>query len=240
MLNQNPKPLENLERNYTFHLHSLARKRERKKCGKGIPFPSHLNKVSPIHIKSSTIKPFLFQPHPRTNTSSTFLNFPATMHNSICENLLETGEAEDDYFLADVEDIDEPDSISLLCTILSGTARLNVLLPAATVLAFTIFSPLITKDGQCSTLDRWLMGFFLVLSAASCVFFAFTDSFRTATGRLYYGVATFNGIWTFCGGRKMPCVPSDYRLRWGDLFHSSLSLLAFLTVAASHSDFELL
>lgn len=34
----------------------------------------------------------------------------------------------------------------------------------------------------------------------------------------------------------MPCVPSDYRLRWGDLFHSSLSLLVFLTFAASHSD----
>ncbi|KAF8376973.1 hypothetical protein HHK36_030345 [Tetracentron sinense] len=134
------------------------------------------------------------------------------------------------------EGTDESHLIYVLNMILSGTARLNVLLPTATILAFTIFAPLLTNDGECDTLNLWLMGIFLAFSAASCVFFAFTDSFRTATGRLYYGVATFSGIWTFNGGRKKPCVPSDYKLKWADLFHASLSLVAFLTFAASHND----
>ncbi|XP_059630858.1 protein DMP2-like [Cornus florida] len=157
------------------------------------------------------------------------------MNDTVREDLIESREDDNNYYLAD-DDTDGSHFIYAINMILSGTARLNVLLPTATILAFTIFAPLLTNDGKCDTLSRWLMGFFLVFSAASCVFFSVTDSFRTATGRLYYGVATFNGIWTFNGGRKKPCVPSDYRLRWADLFHTSLSLIAFLTFAASHTD----
>ncbi|KAJ4701183.1 DUF679 domain-containing protein, partial [Melia azedarach] len=142
----------------------------------------------------------------------------------------------DYYYLYDDDDPDESQYVYFINAILSGTARLNVLLPTATILAFTILAPLLTNDGKCTTLSRWLMDCFVVFLAASCVFFTFTDSFRTANGRLYYGVATFRGIWTFNGGRKKPCVPSDYRLRWTDLFHASLSLIAFLTFAGSHSD----
>ncbi|KAA8538590.1 hypothetical protein F0562_028216 [Nyssa sinensis] len=166
------------------------------------------------------------------------------MDNSIHQDLNESVEDNNDsylaannndYYLAD-DDTDGSHFIFVLNTILSGTARLNVLLPTATILAFTIFAPLLTNDGKCNTLNRWLMGIFLVVSVASCVFFSITDSFRTSTGRLYYGVATFSGIWTFNARRKKPYFPSDYRLRWTDLFHASLSLIAFLTFAASHGD----
>ncbi|CAA3031395.1 protein DMP7-like [Olea europaea var. sylvestris] len=157
--------------------------------------------------------------------------------NSI-QHQIESGEDNDYYYIADDydDDADNSNYIYIVNTILSGTARLNVLLPTATILAFTIFAPLITDDGKCTTFDRWLMGFFVALSATSCVFFSFTDSFRTATGRLYYGVATFHGIRTFNGGRVKPCVPSDYRLRWADIFHAALSLTAFLTFAMLHND----
>ncbi|KAF5444496.1 hypothetical protein F2P56_033622 [Juglans regia] len=155
---------------------------------------------------------------------------------SIRLDLIESHESEDDYFYLKDDGADEQHCISVINAILSGTARLNVLLPTATILAFTILTPLLTNDGECTSLNRWLMCSFLALSAASCIFFSFTDSFRTATGRLYYGVATFKGIWTFNGGRKKPLVPSDYRLRLADLFHASLSLTAFLTFAALHGD----
>ncbi|KAI4352824.1 hypothetical protein L6164_007039 [Bauhinia variegata] len=145
-------------------------------------------------------------------------------------------ENEDDYYDIDKYEIDESHYVYVINAILSGTARLNVLLPTATILAFSILAPLLTNDGECSKLDRWLMGIFLAILAMSCVFFTFTDSFRTASGRLYYGVATFRGIWTFNGGRKRPCVPSDYRLRWTDLFHASLALVSFLTFAGLHYD----
>ncbi|PRQ24535.1 hypothetical protein RchiOBHm_Chr6g0273491 [Rosa chinensis] len=142
----------------------------------------------------------------------------------------------DDYLCFKEDDTDESHCMYVMNVILSGTARLNVLLPTATILCFAIFAPLLTNDGICTDFSRWLMGFFIALSAASCIIFTFTDSFKTATGRLYYGVATFRGIWTFNGGRKRPCVPSDYRLRWADLFHASVSLVAFLTFAGSHND----
>ncbi|KAJ6360733.1 hypothetical protein OIU77_004699 [Salix suchowensis] len=158
------------------------------------------------------------------------------MENSIREDLAEDSELSDDYFYLKDDEPDESRYLHLTNAVLSGTARLNVLLPTATILAFTIFAPLLTNDGMCTTLNRWLMGALWALLAASCVFFTLTDSFRTSTGRLYYGLATFRGIWTFNGGRKKPCVPSDYRLRWADLFHASLSLIAFLAFAGSHGD----
>ncbi|ONH90375.1 hypothetical protein PRUPE_8G050700 [Prunus persica] len=157
-------------------------------------------------------------------------------NNPIIQDLIDSSEHDDDDYLCfKDEDTDQSQyCMYALNAILSGTARLHVLLPTATILSFTIFAPLLTNDGFCTAFDRWMMGFFIALLSASCIFFTFTDSFKTATGRLYYGVATFRGIWAFNGARKMPCVPSDYRLRWADLFHALLSLIAFLTFAASH------
>ncbi|KAK1391926.1 DUF679 domain-containing protein [Heracleum sosnowskyi] len=126
--------------------------------------------------------------------------------------------------------------VNFLNTIISGTARLNVLLPSATILAFTNFSPLIINEGQCDHLDRWILGLFLTLSSLFCIFFSLTDSFRTSKGRLYYGIATFSGILSLNGTQKKPLAPFEYRLRWADLFHAILSLVAFLTFAASQKD----
>jgi len=148
----------------------------------------------------------------------------------------QNSEENDDYYDLDDYEIDESYYFYVINAILSGTARLNVLLPTVTILAFSIFAPLLTDDGECKAFNRWLMGIFLALLAVSCVFFTLTDSFRSATGRLYYGVATFRGIWTFNGGKKKPRVPSDYRLRWSDLFHASLSLVSFLAFAGLHQD----
>lgn len=152
-----------------------------------------------------------------------------------CEELNE----DDEYYDLDEDhddDIDESYYFYVINAILSGTARLNVLLPTVSILAFSIFAPLLTDDGECNTLNRWLMAIFLAILAVSCVFFTLTDSFRTATGRLCYGVATLRGIWTFNGGRKKPRVPSDFRMRWGDVFHVSLSLVSFLAFAGLHQD----
>ncbi|GLT31186.1 hypothetical protein SLA2020_059380 [Shorea laevis] len=153
------------------------------------------------------------------------------------EHPCESYDPNNDYFyLKDIDKMDESNYVYIINAVLSGIARLNVLLPTATILAFTIFAPLPTNDGHCTHLSRWLMGSTTVLLAASCIFLTVTDSFRTATRRLYYGVATYRGIWTFNGGRKKPRVLTEYRLRWNDLFYSSLSLVAFLAFAGSHND----
>ncbi|CAN6468332.1 unnamed protein product [Victoria cruziana] len=146
--------------------------------------------------------------------------------------LIQSGEYNDDD---DVES-DETRLIYMLNTILSGTARLNVLLPTATILGFTIFAPLVTNDGSCSTINRCLTAIFLGLCVCSCIFFTLMDSYRTVSGRICYGVATIYGIWSFNGGRRKPVDPSAYRLRLSDLFHVSLSIVAFLAFASSHND----
>ncbi|URE30950.1 hypothetical protein MUK42_16178 [Musa troglodytarum] len=157
-----------------------------------------------------------------------------------CRVLIEgAGARSDPHDDDDRDGADEPHLLYILNLILNGTARLNVLLPTATILAFTIFAPLLTDDGgNCGSLSRWLMAAFVASCAASCVFFTFTDSFRASfsSGRLYYGVATFRGIWAFNARRKGPHNPAAYRLTCSDLFHASLSLLAFLAFAASHGD----
>ncbi|XP_021760263.1 uncharacterized protein LOC110725104 [Chenopodium quinoa] len=158
------------------------------------------------------------------------------MDESINATLLAADESDNSNYLDD--GIDERYCMYILNAILSGTARLNVLLPSFTILAYTIFTPLLTNDGKCSTLDRWLMGSFWALCSVSCIFFSITDSFRAANGGLYYGIATIRGIWTFNGGRKSPLIPSDYKLRWSDLFHTLLSVIAFLTFAALHNDVQ--
>lgn len=115
---------------------------------------------------------------------------PTTMEDSIQQDLIEKGKDDKLYYPTE-DDIDESRFIYILNTILSGTARLNVLLPTATILAFTIFTPLLTNNGKCDPTNRWLMGFFSGLSATSCVFLSVTDSFRTTTGRLGYEIVYF-------------------------------------------------
>lgn len=179
-------------------------------------------------------------PHALKNHHKLLLPHILEMNNNSTASqalIVQPEQSEDEYYdMDDDYNIDESQYFYFINAILSGTARLNVLLPTATILAFSIFAPLLTDDGQCTALNRWLMGVFLAILAVSCVFFTFTDSFRTASGRLCYGVATFRGIWTFNGGRKKPCEPSEYRLRWADLFHASLSLVSFLTFAGLHHD----
>ncbi|PKU75582.1 protein DMP2 [Dendrobium catenatum] len=126
--------------------------------------------------------------------------------------------------------------LQIIKLVISATARLNVLLPTATILAFSIFTPLLTNDGDCSSLNRYLMASFVLLCAASCAFFAITDSFRTASGRACFGVATLYGIWTFNARRKGPLEPASYRLKWQDLFHALMSVAALVIFAGSHRD----
>lgn len=175
----------------------------------------------PLHLQT---------PNPRMATSSQSADDAA--YKILIESQVDHEDDDDDD-----ECTDESHFIYVLNMILSGTARLNVLLPTATILAFTIFTPLLTNEqGKCEPINRYLMAAFIALCAASCVFFAFTDSFRAPSGRLYYGIATISGIWTFNGRRRRPPQPERYRLRWGDVFHAVLSLVAFGAFAGSHHD----
>ncbi|KAL3638764.1 hypothetical protein CASFOL_016671 [Castilleja foliolosa] len=165
----------------------------------------------------------------------------------IIQHLQENTDHENEYYITDddtdffepydqYDGNDYPNFTYIVNTILRNIACLNAHLPTATILVFTIFAPLLTNNGKCTNFDRWLMGFFTGFLAASCVFISITDSFRTATGGFYYGVATFHGIRTLGGGRARPCEPSDYKLRLSDSFYASLSLIGFLVSVLVQND----
>ncbi|KAL2476712.1 Protein of unknown function (DUF679) [Abeliophyllum distichum] len=114
-----------------------------------------------------------------------------------------------------------------------GTAHLSNLLPTGSVLAFQVFSPVVTHDGKCkSFVSQSITSGLLSLCAVSCFLLCFTDSFRDERGKVRYGLATFRGLWVIDGSKTFPPHDADkYRLKFIDFFHAFMSILVFGAVA---------
>ncbi|GJX24831.1 DMP3-like protein [Tanacetum coccineum] len=125
-----------------------------------------------------------------------------------------------------------PQTPSALSQTLTSTANLAKLLPTGTLLAFQLLTPIFTNNGSCDTATRPLTAILLVTLAVSCFLACFTDSFKSEDGQLYYGFATFQGMWLF-DYYELNNVPDlrKYRLRFIDWVHALLSVLVFGTVA---------
>ncbi|CAL1394113.1 unnamed protein product [Linum trigynum] len=110
---------------------------------------------------------------------------------------------------------------------------LTKLLPTVSVLTFQIVSPILTNQGKClSAISTYMALFLLVLCGLSCFLQCLTDSFRDAKGKVRYGLATFNGLWVMDGSVKLPLEESrQYRLRFLDFFHATMSVMVFVAVA---------
>ncbi|KAF5744005.1 hypothetical protein HS088_TW08G00593 [Tripterygium wilfordii] len=121
---------------------------------------------------------------------------------------------------------------------LTSTANLANLLPTGTLLAFQLLTPIFTKNGACDAATRPLTVILLVLLSFSCFLACFTDSVRSLSdGQVYYGLATFKGLWLFDyynypdgSGSGLPDL-SKYRIRFIDGVHAVLSVLVFGAVA---------
>uniref|UniRef100_A0A5B6ZW23 Uncharacterized protein n=1 Tax=Davidia involucrata TaxID=16924 RepID=A0A5B6ZW23_DAVIN len=116
---------------------------------------------------------------------------------------------------------------------LTTTANLANLLPTGTLLAFQLLTPVFTNNGACDAATRPMTFLLLLLLAASCFAACFTDSFRSPSdGQVYYGLATFKGMWVFdYSGQLPPEMMSKYRLGFIDWVHAVLSVLVFGAVA---------
>ncbi|KAJ6817076.1 uncharacterized protein M6B38_413070 [Iris pallida] len=119
---------------------------------------------------------------------------------------------------------------------LKGLADLIKLLPSGTVFIFQFLNPLLTNKGQCHTVNKYLSGILLVLCGFSCCFSSFTDSYTGSDGRLYYGIVTKDGLWSFSDRDAKEEDLSKYKLRLGDFAHAALSLLVFAVVSLLDSD----
>ncbi|CAN4110727.1 unnamed protein product [Withania somnifera] len=118
---------------------------------------------------------------------------------------------------------------------LESTAHLANLLPTGTLLAFQLLIPIFTNNGSCDTTTRPMTFILLALLAFSCFLACFTDSFKAPDGQIYYGLATFKGLWIFdYQAASISGVPSDlnrYKVGFIDFVHAVLCVLVFVAVA---------
>ena len=114
---------------------------------------------------------------------------------------------------------------------LTSTANLANLIPTGALLAFQLLMPIFTTNGSCDSATRPMT---LILLALSCFLASFTDSVKSSDGQVYYGFATFKGMFLFDypdpSGPGLPDL-SKYRINFIDGVHAVLSVLVFGAVA---------
>ncbi|KAE8814254.1 hypothetical protein D1007_08312 [Hordeum vulgare] len=124
--------------------------------------------------------------------------------------------------------------------VLSVSANLVQLLPTGSVMAYQILAPSFSNQGKCYPSNWWITLGLVVLLAASCVFFAFTDSV-IHKGKVYYGIATYEGLNVFNISKKdqdkefesIKLELKKRHIKKQDFVHAFLTVVVFLTMAFS-------
>jgi len=114
----------------------------------------------------------------------------------------------------------------------SGVGNLVKLLPTGTVFMFQFLNPVLTNNGQCHTVNKYLSGILMGLCGFSCCFSCFTDSYRGSDGWTHYGIATMKGLRPSSDSSAGSSVDlSSYKLRVGDFAHAFFSLIVFAVLS---------
>ncbi|KAF8392508.1 hypothetical protein HHK36_022851 [Tetracentron sinense] len=111
---------------------------------------------------------------------------------------------------------------------LTGVGNLIKLLPTGTVFLFQFLNPVLTNNGQCETINKYLTSILLGVCGFSCIFSSFTDSYTGSNGVTHYGVATLKGLWTLSDLGSVDL--SGYKLRIADFVHAFLAVIVFMVV----------
>ncbi|XP_059648511.1 protein DMP2-like [Cornus florida] len=123
-------------------------------------------------------------------------------------------------------------SSSMTDKTLTGVGNLIKLLPTGTVFLFQFLNPVLTNNGKCHTVNKYLSGTLIALSGFSCCFSSFTDSYTDSNGDTHYGIATAKGLWPSEGSVDL----SKYKLRFADFVHAFFSLIVFAMVGLLDSN----
>ncbi|XP_073308754.1 protein DMP2 [Primulina huaijiensis] len=113
---------------------------------------------------------------------------------------------------------------------LTGFGNLIKLLPTATVFMFQFLNPVLTNNGHCHTINKYLSSILIAICGFSCCFASFTDSYTDGEGVIHYGIATRTGLWPVSSSSSSQNF-SSYKLRFGDFVHAFFSLIVFAVVA---------
>ncbi|WCJ43224.1 hypothetical protein M5689_023980 [Euphorbia peplus] len=132
-------------------------------------------------------------------------------------------------------------------SITSAAANLANLLPTGTVLAFEALIPSFSNNGDCFVTNKYLTLAVIVTCSLACFFSSFTDSFIGKDDKLYYGVATWKGLYILndndCGdGNGEEELDENQRANFKisliDFVHAFGSLIVFLVFAISSADVQ--
>lgn len=151
---------------------------------------------------------------------------------------IEAHHNDDDQNLSLPHDASLPDTVGrspmqqAISQTFQSTAHLTKLLPTGTVMAFQLLSPIFTNQGDCDHASRTIAYVLIALCGFSSFLLSFTDSFKGKDGNIYYGFATFNGLWVIDGSADLPQhLTEKHRLRFIDFLHAFMSILVFAAVA---------
>lgn len=111
----------------------------------------------------------------------------------------------------------------------TGAGNLIKLLPTGTVFLFQFLNPVLTNNGSCTALNKYLSAILIVLCGFSCCFASFTDSYTGSDGKTHYGVATCKGLWPSTNSNSVDL--SAYKLRIGDFVHAFFSVIVFAVLS---------
>ncbi|XP_008223143.1 PREDICTED: uncharacterized protein LOC103322962 [Prunus mume] len=111
----------------------------------------------------------------------------------------------------------------------TGAGNLIKVLPTGTVFLFQFLNPVLTNNGHCAVLNKFLSAILIAISGFSCFFASFTDSYSGSDGKTHYGVATTKGLWPSTNSNSVDL--SAYKLRFGDFVHAFFSLIVFAVVS---------
>lgn len=133
---------------------------------------------------------------------------------------------------------------------LATAANLANLLPTGTVLAFRTLTPPFSNKGSCQPANVCLTACLIFICAIFCFFSTFIDTFRDCDGKVYYGTATFRGLYVFNGrsyGKTRRESPeereeeeyfSKFKIGAIDFLHAFVSVIVFFIFALSDSDVQ--
>ncbi|WRX24817.1 Protein DMP - like 6 [Theobroma cacao] len=130
---------------------------------------------------------------------------------------------------------------------LPGSANLANLLPTGTVFAFQAIVPSFSNNGRCEAAHKYMTLGVIILCSLACFLSSFTDSFVGEDGKLYYGIATCNGLYVFNDDNddaldlekdSVNKMLKKYRLTAKDFVHACCSLTLFLVIACSSFDVQ--
>ncbi|AED93677.1 inactive Serine/Threonine-kinase, putative (DUF679) [Arabidopsis thaliana] len=123
------------------------------------------------------------------------------------------------------------------------------LLPTGTALIFETLLPSFSNGGECNNkpVNKLLTITLISFCAAACFFSSFTDSYVGQDGRIYYGIATSNGLHILNDYPDEGYDPESgltadkrerYKLSFVDFVHAFVSVIVFLALAVESSDFR--